>query len=79
MLRRAYDPRYWLALLATLVSLLSPVPMLAEDRVITLLGDGGDAWTFEKSLEGELPDGGCDKVLIASPRANMRLGRRTAA
>ena len=45
--------------------------MLATDRVITLLGDGGDAWTFEKKLEGELPDGGCDKVLIASRGATV--------
>jgi hypothetical protein len=29
------------------------------------------AWTFDKSLEGELPDGGCHEVLVASPRATL--------
>jgi glycosidase len=43
----------------------------AESRPITLRGDGGDAWTFEKTLDGELPDGGCDRVLVASRRATV--------
>jgi cyclomaltodextrinase / maltogenic alpha-amylase / neopullulanase len=62
---------FWLAFLATLVTLLSPDATLAEQRAITLQKDGGDAWTFEKNLEGELPDGGCDRVLVASPRGTV--------
>jgi cyclomaltodextrinase / maltogenic alpha-amylase / neopullulanase len=58
-------------LLATLVPLLPSAPVLAEQRTITLHGDGGDAWTFKKTLEGELPDGGCDRVLVASPSATI--------
>jgi cyclomaltodextrinase / maltogenic alpha-amylase / neopullulanase len=71
MSRRCYGPCSWFALLATLASLLSPAATLAENQAITLYGDGGDAWAFEKSLEGDLPDGGCDRVLIASPRATV--------
>jgi cyclomaltodextrinase / maltogenic alpha-amylase / neopullulanase len=72
MFRRRYGLCSWFALLATLGSLLPPsAAMLAENRAITLQGEGGDAWTFEKKLEGELPDGGCDRVLIASPRATV--------
>ena len=36
------------------------------------LGDGGDAWTFEKRVEGALPDGGCDEILVASPRGTVQ-------
>ena len=59
-----------LALLATLLALLlSPAATRAEGGpAITLRGDGGDAWTFEKRIEGALPGGGCDEVLVASPR-----------
>jgi cyclomaltodextrinase / maltogenic alpha-amylase / neopullulanase len=68
---RRYGPCSWFALLATLASLLSPAATSAENQAITLRGDGGDAWTFEKDLEGELPDGGCDEVLLTSPRATV--------
>jgi cyclomaltodextrinase / maltogenic alpha-amylase / neopullulanase len=68
---RRYGLCSWFALLATLGSLLPPTAALPENQAITLQGDGGDAWTFEKSLEGELPDGGCDRVLVASPRATV--------
>jgi cyclomaltodextrinase len=71
MLHSRYVHPSWLSLLATLVMLLSPGATLAEDRAITLEGDGGDAWTFEKNLEGQLPDGGCDRVVIASPGATV--------
>jgi cyclomaltodextrinase len=71
MSRRHYGPCSWFALLATLGSLLSPAATLAENRAITLQGDGGDAWTFEKEIAGELPDGGCDRVLVASSRATV--------
>ena len=71
MFLRLSGPRSWLVFLATLVSLLPSAPVLAEHRAITLHGDGGDAWTFEKNLEGELPDGGCDRVLVASPSATI--------
>jgi cyclomaltodextrinase / maltogenic alpha-amylase / neopullulanase len=67
MSRRCHSHRSWLALLATLVTLLSPTATLAGTRPITLEGDGGDAWTFDKNLKGELPESGCDSVLIASP------------
>ena len=53
-------------------ALLPPAVTLAEGPAITLLGDGGDAWTFEKVVEGALPDGGCDEVLVASPRATVQ-------
>ena len=65
------DPRSRFALLGTLISLLLPAAGMAENRAITLQGAGGDAWTFEKDLEGELPEGGCGRVLIASPRATV--------
>jgi cyclomaltodextrinase / maltogenic alpha-amylase / neopullulanase len=71
MSRRRYDPCSWFALVATLGSLFPPTAVLAENRAIILQGDGGDAWTFEKDLRGELPDGGCDRVLVASPRATV--------
>src|SRR4051812_23505899 len=32
-------------------ALLPPAAPLAEGPAITLLGDGGDAWTFEKRVE----------------------------
>ena len=67
MLYRSHGPRSWLGLLATLAALLLPAATLAEGPTIALSGDGGDAWTFEKGIEGVLPDGGCDKVLVASP------------
>ena len=70
MLGRFSDARCWLAVLAALVSLLPPVAALAQ-RGIALDGQGGDAWTFEKNLEGELPEGGCDQVLFASPGATV--------
>ena len=58
MLSRPHGPPSWLALLATLLALLSPAAMPAEGGpAITLPGDGGDAWTFEKRIEGALPDG----------------------
>jgi cyclomaltodextrinase / maltogenic alpha-amylase / neopullulanase len=75
MSRRRYGPRSWFALLATLGSLLSSAATLAQNQTITLQGDGGDAWTFEKDLKGELPDGGCDRVLIASSRATIEAWR----
>ena len=53
-------------------ALLPPAVTLAEGPAITLLGDGGDAWTFEKVVEGALPDGGCDEVLVSSPRATVQ-------
>jgi cyclomaltodextrinase / maltogenic alpha-amylase / neopullulanase len=71
MFLRLSRPRSWFVLLATLISLLPSDPVPAEHRAITLYGDGGDAWTFEKKLEGELPDGGCDRVLVASPSATI--------
>jgi cyclomaltodextrinase / maltogenic alpha-amylase / neopullulanase len=64
-------PYFWFAVLAMLGCLLSPAAVLAQNRAITLRGDGGDAWTFEKNLEGELPDGECDEVLLASSRATV--------
>jgi cyclomaltodextrinase / maltogenic alpha-amylase / neopullulanase len=71
MLHIRFGHRAWLPLLATVAALLSPAATLAENRAITFRGSGGDAWTFEKNLEGELPDGGCDRVLVASPRATV--------
>jgi cyclomaltodextrinase / maltogenic alpha-amylase / neopullulanase len=71
MLPRPCGRRSRLKVLATAAYLLSPAAVLAHDRAITFSGDGGDAWTFEKHLEGELPDGGCDRVLVASPRATV--------
>jgi hypothetical protein len=71
MSRRHYGPCSWFALLATLGSLLPPTAVLAENRAIRLQGDGGDAWTFEKNLEGVMPEGGCDEALVASPRATV--------
>ena len=71
MMHNRYGPPAWLALVAPLFTVLPPAGVLAENRAITLPGDGGDAWTFEKRLEGELPDGGCDRVLLASPRATV--------
>jgi hypothetical protein len=61
----------WLAVVATLVSLLLPALVLADDGIIALEGEGGEAWSFEKNLGGDLPDGGCDRVVIASPRATV--------
>ena len=70
LLDRPHGLRPWLALLATLAALLSPAAAApAEGPAITLSSDGGDAWTFEKRVAGTLPDGGCDEVLVASPRA----------
>jgi cyclomaltodextrinase / maltogenic alpha-amylase / neopullulanase len=66
-----YRLYFWFAVLAMLGCLLSPAAVLAQDRAITLRGDGGDAWTFEKNLQGELPDGECDEVLVASSRATV--------
>jgi cyclomaltodextrinase len=60
------------ALLAVLIALPATTGALADGGAITLAGDGGDAWTFEKSVEGVLPDGGCDQVLLSSPRATVR-------
>jgi hypothetical protein len=71
MSRRCHGHRSWLALLGTLVTLLPAGVPLTEDRAITLRGDGGDAWTFDKNLEGGLPDSGCDRVLVTSPRATV--------
>jgi hypothetical protein len=62
-----HAPRSWLTLLALLTVLLLPAAILAEAPAITFLSDGGDVWTFEKGLEGTLPDSGCDEVLVASP------------
>jgi glycosidase len=71
MVRCLSDDRSWLAVVATLVSLLLPALVLADDGIIALEGEGGDAWSFEKNLGGDLPDGGCDRVVIASPRATV--------
>jgi hypothetical protein len=71
VLHRLWGHGAWLALLATLITWLSPGATLAENRTITLKGDGGDAWTFRKYLEGELPDTGCERVLVTSPRATV--------
>jgi glycosidase len=71
MLPSRYGHCARLAFLAVVAVLLSPNATLADGRTITLQGDGGDSWTFEKNLQGELPDGGCDKVLVASPRATV--------
>jgi hypothetical protein len=71
MFLRLSRPLSWFVLLATLISLLPSDPVPAEHRAVTLYGDGGDAWTFQKNLEGELPDGGCDRVLVASPSATI--------
>jgi glycosidase len=68
---RCHGHRSWLALLATLLTLLSPAATFAGTQPITLEGDGGDAWTFDKNLEGELPENGCDRVLVTSPRATV--------
>jgi cyclomaltodextrinase len=67
-----HAPRSWLALLAMLTVLLLPAATLAEAPAITFLSDGGDAWTFEKGLEGTLPDGGCDEVLVTSPQGTVQ-------
>jgi cyclomaltodextrinase len=72
MLYRPHGPRFWLELLAMLTALLPPAATLAQGPAITLLGDGGDAWTFEKRVEGALPDGGCDEVRVASPRGTVQ-------
>jgi hypothetical protein len=71
MSRRCHGHRSWLAFLATLATVLPPAATLAGTQPITLEGDGGDAWTFDKNLDGELPAGGCDRVLVISPRATV--------
>jgi hypothetical protein len=70
MLRRPSGHYPWFALLAVLVC-LSPAAILADEGAIALSGEGGDAWTFAKSVEGKLPNGGCDRILVASPRATV--------
>jgi cyclomaltodextrinase / maltogenic alpha-amylase / neopullulanase len=75
-LYRPHARRAWLAALAMLAALLSPVARSTAGPAITLYSDGGDAWTFEKHVEGTLPDGGgCDEVLVASPRGMVRAWR----
>jgi cyclomaltodextrinase / maltogenic alpha-amylase / neopullulanase len=40
-----------------------------EKTPVTLDTPGGDAWTFEKVIEGSAPAGACDTVTITSPMA----------
>jgi cyclomaltodextrinase / maltogenic alpha-amylase / neopullulanase len=71
MLPRRSGLRVGLAFLAAVAALPSCPAPRADNQAIALQGEGGDAWTFEKVVEGELPGGGCDRVLIASPRATV--------
>ena len=75
MSRRCHGHRSWLALLATLVTLLPPAATLAGTRPITLEGERRRRLDLREHLEGELPDGGCDRVLVASPRATVEAWR----
>jgi cyclomaltodextrinase / maltogenic alpha-amylase / neopullulanase len=75
-LYRPHGRRARLAALAMLAALLSPAAASAAGPAITLSSDGGDTWTFEKVVQGTLPDaGGCDEVLIASPRGTVQAWR----
>ena len=71
MMPGRFVPRVGLAFLAMVAALPSSPATRADNLAITLPGEGGDAWTFEKVVEGRLPDDGCDRVLVASPRATV--------
>ncbi|HEY0832919.1 MAG TPA: hypothetical protein VGE72_03325, partial [Azospirillum sp.] len=47
--------------------LLAPAAAAASDPSIALTGDGGDAWTFERLVEGTVALDACDEVLVAAP------------
>lgn len=44
--------------------LLAAAPAFASP--LALKGDGGDAWTFAKMVEGTAEPGACDEVLVES-------------
>ncbi|HYG86606.1 MAG TPA: alpha-amylase family glycosyl hydrolase [Azospirillum sp.] len=52
-----------------LALLLAATP--ADAATLALKGDGGDAWTFSKAVEGTAPPDACDEVLVASPGGVM--------
>ncbi len=60
-------PRLFLAIaLATLP--VSALPGIAQaDGPLAFRNDGGEAWTFRKTVEGTVASGACDRVEVASP------------
>jgi cyclomaltodextrinase / maltogenic alpha-amylase / neopullulanase len=59
----------WCCLVLTAIGFLtgaSPAP------VIRLASNGGDAWTFEKSIVGETDVNACDQVVIRTPQGSLR-------
>src|SRR5215207_11247206 len=46
-------------------------PCAANQAPITLRTQGGDAWTFEKLIQGSVAPGACDVVEITSPRGTV--------
>ncbi|HYD65344.1 alpha-amylase family glycosyl hydrolase [Azospirillum sp.] len=50
-----------------LALLLAPAAAGASGPAVTLNGDGGDSWTFDRLVEGTAAPDVCDEVLVASP------------
>ena len=57
---------------------LPPAATLAEGRAITLQGDGGDAWTFEKKSRVRCRTAGATRSWSPRPGPRSRPGMRTA-
>jgi hypothetical protein len=54
-----------------LVLLLAWSVAAAAESPIALDTGGGEAWTFEKLVEGSIPTGTCDAVALTSPRGTV--------
>jgi len=59
-------------LCALAAAMLLALPLAASGAQIAFERDGGDAWTFDKTVGLTVEPGACEEVIVTSPRGAMR-------
>jgi glycosidase len=68
-------PRLASLILAATLTVAAAPPVALADAPLALRGAGGDAWTFNKFIDGVVTDGPCDEIVVTSPSGSVRAER----
>ncbi|MCW2243695.1 alpha-amylase family glycosyl hydrolase [Azospirillum canadense] len=60
-------PRLFLAIALATLPVLTLPGIAQADGPLAFRNDGGEAWTFRKTVEGTVASGACDRVEVTSP------------
>lgn len=74
MAKAAVALRLLIAVFAIAVLVVPLMPLAAATLALDA-GEGGDAWTFAKRVDGTIVDGDCDEVVVTSPMGVSRAWR----